>query len=109
MQTIAKGELAAEALYYDAFFKNRESKFELSNKAVNILSKDFSGYKYFGAKGLVVMAKNFYGLKDSYQATYILNAVLENFKEYADVQDEAQKELDLIKTEEAKTNSSIIK
>ena len=109
LQTIAKGELAAEALFYDAFFKNRESKFELSNKAVNILSKDFSGYKYFGAKGLVVMAKNFYGLKDSYQATYILNAVLENFKEYADVQDEAQKELDLIKTEEAKTNSSIIK
>jgi tetratricopeptide (TPR) repeat protein len=107
LQTLAKGELAAEALYYDAYFKNKESKFELSNKAVNKLSKDFSGYKYFGAKGLVVMAKNFYGLKDSYQATYILNAVLENFKEFEDVQAEAQKELELITTEEAKTNSSV--
>ena len=107
LQTIAKGELAAEALYYDAYFKNKDSKFELSNKSVNKLSKDYSGYKYFGAKGLIIMAKNFYGLKDSYQATYILDAVLENFKEFTDVQEEAKKELDLIKTEESKTNSSI--
>ncbi len=109
LQTIAKGELAAEALYYDAYFKNKDLKFELSNKAVNKLSKDYSGYKYFGAKGLIIMAKNFYGLKDSYQATYILDAVLENFKEFEDVQVEAQKELDLIKIEESKTNSSISK
>jgi TolA-binding protein len=104
---IAKGELAAEALYYDAYFKNKDSKFELSNKVVNKLSKDFSVYKYFGAKGLIIMAKNFYGLKDSYQATYILDAVLENFKEFEDVQIEAKKELDLIKAEESKTNSSV--
>jgi hypothetical protein len=29
--TIAKGELAAEALYYDAYFKNKDGKFETSN------------------------------------------------------------------------------
>jgi TolA-binding protein len=107
LQTIAKGELAAEALYYDAYFKNKDSKFDLSNKAVNKLSKDYSSYKYFGAKGLIVMAKNFYGLKDSFQATYILNAVIENFAEFEDVFLEAQKELDIIKEEESKTNSSI--
>ncbi len=106
---IAKGELAAEALYYDAYFKNKDLKFEESNKAIQKLSKDYSGYKYFGAKGLVVMAKNFYGLKDSFNATYILESVLDNFKEYQDVIDEAQQELDKIKSEEAKTNSSIIK
>jgi TolA-binding protein len=109
LQTLAKGELAAEALFYDAYFKNKDGKFDLSNKSVNKLSKEYSSYKYFGAKGLIVMAKNFYGLKDSYQATYILNAVLENFKDFADIQEEAQKELDAIKTEEAKTNSSITK
>ncbi|MGH2664371.1 tetratricopeptide repeat protein [Flavobacterium sp.] len=109
LQKIAKGELAAEALYYDAYFKNKESKFEDSNKAVQKLAKDYSGYKYFGAKGLVVMAKNFYGLKDSFQATYILESVIKNFKDFTDVTEEAQKELDFIKTEEAKTNSSITK
>jgi tetratricopeptide (TPR) repeat protein len=107
--TIAKGELAAEALYYDAYFKNKDGKFELSNKAVNKLSKDYSSYKYFGAKGLIVMAKNFYGLKDSFQATYILNTVIENFADFDDVVLEAQTVLDGIKNEESKTNSSIKK
>ncbi len=109
LQTIAKGELAAEALYYDAYFKNKDGKFDLSNKAVNKLSKDFSSYKYFGARGLIVMAKNFYGLKDSFQATYILNAVIENFADFEDVVLEAQKTLDFIKGEESKTNSSVKK
>ena len=107
LQSIAKGELAAEALFYDAYFKNKDGKFEASNTAVQKLAKDYSGYKYFGAKGLVVMAKNFYGLKDSFQANYILESVLKNFKDYPDVIEEAQKELDIIKGEEAKRNSSI--
>ena len=105
--TIAKGELAAEAFYFDAYFKNSDGKFEESNTVVQKLTKDYSGYKYFGAKGLVVMAKNFYGLKDSFQATYILDSVIKNFTSFPDVVEEAQKELDSIKTEEAKTNSSV--
>ncbi len=109
LSSIAKGELAAEALYYDAYFKNSDRKFEESNTVVQKLTKDYSGYKYFGAKGLVVMAKNFYGLKDSFQATYILDSVIKNFTSFPDVLEEAQKELDFIKTEEAKTNSSITK
>ena len=105
--TIAKGELAAEALYYDAYFKNKDAKFEASNTTVQKLTKDYSGYKYFGAKGLVLMAKNFYGLKDSFQATYILESVIKNFTNFPDVVSDAQKELDGIKAEESKTNSSI--
>jgi hypothetical protein len=107
LQTIAKGELAAEALFYDAYFKNKDSKFEASNTAIQKLTKDYSGYKYFGAKGLVLMAKNFYALKDSFQATYILESVLKNFSNFKDVVDEAQYQLDTIKESESKTNSSI--
>lgn len=107
LQTIAKGELAAEALYYDAYFKNKDGKFEASNTVVQKLSKDYSGYKYFGAKGLVVMAKNFYGLKDSFQATYILDSVIKNFKMFPEIVEEAQTELDAIKATESQTNSSI--
>ena len=106
---IAKGELAAEALYYDAYFKYRDSKYEASNVAVQKLAKNYAAYRYFGAKGLVVMAKNYYGLKDSFQATYILENVIKNFTDYVDIIAEAQSELDRIKGEEAKTNSSITK
>jgi tetratricopeptide (TPR) repeat protein len=107
LQIIAKGELAAEALYYDAYFKNKDGKFEDSNTVVQKLAKNYSSYKYFGAKGLVLMAKNFYGMKDSFQATYILDNVIKNFTDFPDVVSEAQTELDRIKKEESKTNSSV--
>ncbi len=105
--TIAKGELAAEALYYDAYFKNKDGKYEESNKTVQKLAKDYSGYKYFGAKGLVVMAKNYYQLKDNFSATSILDSVIKNFSDFPDVVEEAKTELELIKNEASKTNSSV--
>lgn len=101
------GEIAAEALYYDAYFKNADKKYEASNSAIQKLAKDYSSYKFFGAKGLVLMAKNFYGLHDSYQATYILENVINNFKEYKEVVAEAKTELETIKREESKRNSSV--
>lgn len=104
---IATGKLAAEALYYDAYFKNKEGDHEGSNASVQKLAKDHSGYKYFGAKGLVLMAKNFYQLEDAFQATYILESVIKNFTAYKDVIEEAKAELTLIKAVESKTNSSI--
>ncbi len=107
VEIVATGETAAEALYYNAYFKNKESKFEASNTTIQKLAKDFSGYKYYSAKGLVLMAKNFYALNDAFQATYILESVIKNFTEFDDVINEAKTELNKIKANEAKTNSSI--
>ncbi|MFD0965064.1 tetratricopeptide repeat protein [Pseudofulvibacter geojedonensis] len=107
VQKIAKGSLAAEALYYEAYFENKDSNYEESNKTIQELTKNYSGYKYYAAKSLVLMAKNFYELEDSYQATYILERVIENFTQYEDVVEEAQIELQRIKQLEAKRNSSI--
>ncbi len=107
VEKVATGEAAAEALYYNAYFKNKEGLHEASNTSVQKLAKDFSGYKYFSAKGLVLMAKNFHALGDAFQATYILESVIENFAAFNDVVDEAKAELTKIKREEAKTNSSI--
>ncbi len=103
----AQGELGAEALYYDAYFKNKDGKFEDSNFAVQQLAKNYSDYKYFGAKGLLLMASNFFALKDSYQATFILESVIKNFTDFPEIVVKAQTDLDAIKTEESKTNSSI--
>lgn len=104
---IATGALAAEALYYDAYFKHKAGSFESSNAAIQKLAKDFSGFKFYGAKGLLLMAKNFYALKDAYQATYILESVITNFTDYPDVVEEAKVELAKIKAAESKTNSSV--
>ncbi|MBR9846244.1 MAG: tetratricopeptide repeat protein [Algicola sp.] len=107
VESIANGVLAAEALYYNAYFKHKEDKHEASNVVVQKLAKDYSSYKYYSAKGLVLMAKNFYALGDAFQATYILESVITNFTEFDDVVIEAETELNTIKAEEAKTNASV--
>jgi TolA-binding protein len=104
---IATGQLAAEALYYEAYFKNKEGAYADSNESVQRLAKDYSGYKQYGAKGLVLMAKNFYALKDAFQATYILESVIANFTDYPEIVKEAEVDLAVIKAAEAKTNSSV--
>ncbi|WP_250433987.1 tetratricopeptide repeat protein [Hanstruepera flava] len=107
VEKTASGETAAEAMYYKAYFLNQDGNYEQSNTVVQKLAKDYSSYKYYSAKGLIVMAKNFYNLDDAFQATYILESVIENFSDFDDVTTEAQNELSKIKTEQAKTNSSI--
>jgi tetratricopeptide (TPR) repeat protein len=107
VEKIATGSVAAEALFYNGYFKNKEGKYEASNATIQKLAKDYSSYKYYSAKGLVVMAKNFYALGDAFQATYILESVISNFPDFEDVVQEATLELNKIKVEEAKTNSSI--
>jgi lipopolysaccharide biosynthesis regulator YciM len=103
----ANGELKAEALYYNAYFKNQNKKYKESNKIVQKLIADYSTYKYWGVKSYIIMAKNHYGLKDAYQATYILENIIKNFKQFDDVILDAQEELSNIKAKEAKTNDSV--
>ncbi|AKA34346.1 tetratricopeptide repeat protein [Flagellimonas lutaonensis] len=107
VKKIASGETAAEAWYYDAYFKNKNQDFEASNASVQKLAKDYSGYKEWGGKGLIIMAKNYYQLGDAFQATYILESVIENFSEYDEIVAEAQGELSVIKSKETERNSSI--
>ena len=53
------------------------------------------------------MAKNFEALKDAFQATYILENLITNFKDFDNVSREAEEVLKQIKENEAKTNASI--
>ena len=107
VQAIATGSLAAEALYYNAYFKHKENNYQGSNTTVQELARDYSGYKEYGARGLVLMARNFYALGDSYQAAYILESVNTNFSNYPEITQEAREFLAHIKANEAKTNASV--
>ena len=77
-----------------------------SIKKIQVL-QEYASYKYWGVRSYVIMGKNYYGLNDAYQATFILENVIKNFKQYEDVVKEAQIELTKIKETEAKTNNSI--
>lgn len=107
VEKIASGELKAEALYYNAYFENKDGSYRVSNQIVQKIAADYAAYKYWAAKGLLIMANNYYELKDAFQATYILESVQKNFSQFKDVVEEAKIELNRIKTEQAKTNESI--
>ncbi|MDR6301200.1 tetratricopeptide repeat protein [Mesonia maritima] len=104
---IAKGALAAEAQYYDAYFKRKDGNYEVSNKSVQVIAKEYSGYKKFSLKGLLLMSKNYYDLEDPYQATVILENIIKSVSDYPEIVSEAKTELARIKEEEAKTNASV--
>jgi TolA-binding protein len=104
---VAQGKLAAEALYRLAYFKHLDREYEASNQDIQRLASEYSGYKEYGARGLILMARNFYALEDSFQATYILESVIANFEEFPEIVEEASTELKVIKAAEAKTNSSV--
>jgi len=107
VEKIASGELKAEALYYNAYFENKDGSYRVSNEIIQSIAANYATYKYWAAKGLIVMAKNYNELNDAYQATYILESVIKNFTEFSDVLKEATAELNRIKTEQAKTNESV--
>lgn len=107
LEYTAEGELKAEALYYNSYFKNADKEYEESNKVIQKLISEYSNYKYWGVKSYIIMGKNYYALNDAYQATYILENVIKNFTQFDDLVEEAKVELNSIKNNEAKTNNSV--
>ncbi|MAD96565.1 MAG: hypothetical protein CMB99_04475 [Flavobacteriaceae bacterium] len=103
----ATGELKAESIYYNALFTYEDGAYEDSNRIIQDLISKYSNYKYWGVKSYIVMAKNYYKLKDAYQATFILENIIKNFSQFEELVKEAETELKLIKEKEAKTNTSI--
>lgn len=108
VERFSTGKLKAEALYFSAYYDHKSGNYKTSNETVQKIAADYSAYKYWGAKGLILMAKNFYALKDAFQANYILENVLSNFSEFDDVVKEATTVLNEIKLEQSKTNESVI-
>ena len=107
IEETATGELKAEALYYNAFFKNQQDDYDVSNKIVQKLIANYSAYKYWAVRSYIIMGKNYYGLEDIYQATFVLENIIKNFKQFEEIVEEAKQELIIIKNNEAKKNNSV--
>ena len=106
VQSTATGRVAAEALYYQAFFEHQEGKYEKSSETVEKIAKDFSRFREFGFKGLILMAKNFHKLGDDFQANFILESVIDSTNGYPEIQQEAKDQLAKIKPEPKEEETS---
>ncbi len=107
VQESATGIEAAEAIYYDAYFKHQEENYKASTESVKNLTKNYSRFKEYGFKGLILMAKNYYALDDAFNATYILESLEKSATAYPEIIEEVKAELMRMRQEIAEKNSSV--
>lgn len=83
-------EVAAESYYAKAFYQNKGKAFKSSNETIFKLANNYASEEYWGAKALVLMAKNYIGLKDNYQASYTADQIIANYKDFPEIVAEAK-------------------
>lgn len=83
-------EVAAEALFAKAFYQNKAKAFKSSNETIFKLANNYASEEYWGAKALVLMAKNYIGLKDNYQASYTVDQIIANYQDFPEIVAEAK-------------------
>ena len=83
-------EVAAEAFYAKAFYQNKGKAFKSSNETIFKLANNYASEDYWGAKALVLMAKNYIGLKDNYQASYTCDQIISNYADFPEIVAEAK-------------------
>lgn len=83
-------EVSAESLYAKAFYQNKAKAFKTSNETIFKLANNYASEEYWGAKSLVLMAKNYIGLKDNYQASYTLDQIIANYQDFPEIVAEAK-------------------
>ncbi len=101
----ASGSLGAESLYWVAFYTQKSGDYSASNELVQELAREYAPYKEWAAKGLLLMAENFYALDDLFQAHFIWQNIVDNFSQYPDLIDQAKNRLAATKQDPVTPNS----
>ncbi|MFM7021712.1 MAG: tetratricopeptide repeat protein [Flavobacteriales bacterium] len=82
-QVVSEGtenERAVEARYALAYIKYVQQDYDGSIKDIYAFAKKFSSYKKWVTKGMLLLADNFIAKGDSFQAKYVLNTIVDNYK-----------------------------
>ncbi|MCH1534380.1 MAG: tetratricopeptide repeat protein [Schleiferiaceae bacterium] len=104
-----KGEAQAESNYYLAQFEFVQEKFEAANERIFWMIDNLPTYPQWRWKSLLLMAKNYAGLEDDFQANYTLDFIIEN-ADIGDLADAARKfkaELALLRERQAQTTFGV--
>ena len=89
LENSPKAEWAAEAFYYKAQKLYDAKKYTESNEYIQKIASSIGGSGYWNAKALVLLAKNYRALEDSFQAVFVLESVIENFDQFDAIKNEA--------------------
>lgn len=83
-------EVAAEALYAKAWYQYKAKAYKTSNETIFKLANNYASEEYWGAKALLVMARNYLALKDKYQASYTVDELIANYQDFPEIVAEAK-------------------
>ena len=107
LENVTKREYASEALFYKAESLLKTKQYEASIAVIENIAGGNGQSGEWSAKALLLLAKNYYVLEDSFQAIFVLESIIENFTDYPNVTKEAQTLLDTYKASAAEENRSI--
>ena len=107
LENSPQDEVALEAIFFNATQENLKNNYRESNLLIEKISQNYSGYPIWSSRSLLLMSNNFYKLNDAFQATFILESIINNFSQFPKIVNEAKLNLDNIKDIEFNYNSSI--
>ncbi|MBW4890595.1 tetratricopeptide repeat protein [Mucilaginibacter sp. HMF5004] len=87
---------AAEAKYNIANVEYRKRNYKASQKTCFDLINKLSSYDYWVAKTYILLADNYVGLKDTFQAKATLQSIIDNYKADDDILPSAKAKLDAL-------------
>jgi len=95
LETAPEPNIVAEALYFRAYQLYFDKQFEVSNAVIGKIAQLGSASGIWNVKALLLLAKNYYALEDSFQAVFVLESVIENFDKYPNQIEEAESLLEI--------------
>lgn len=81
----------AEALYFKSVQLFEEAAFAQSNNVIAKIAELGNSNGIWNVKSLILLAKNYNALEDPFQANFVLESVIDNFQEYPEEIEEAQR------------------
>lgn len=107
LENVSQREYASEALFFKAESLLKTKQYKASIAVIENIAGGSGQSGEWSAKALLLLAKNYYALQDSFQAIFVLESIIENFTDYPNVTKEAQTLLDTYKASAAEENRSI--
>ena len=107
LEQVSQKEYAAEALFFKAEYLLKTKQHKASIEIIEKIAGGRGQSGIWNAKALLLLAKNYYALQDSFQAIFVLESIIENFKTYSETTQEAQRLLQIYKASAAEENRSI--
>ena len=107
LESAPQSELVAEAFYFKADQLFKHKKYEDSIKIIMNIAANGSQLEVWNAKSLLLLAKNYFALEDSFQASFVLESLIDNFEIFPKITEEAKSLLETYNVKAALENRSV--